>query len=206
MKKYIIGLTGGIGSGKTTVTNLFAELGIEIIDADIVARQVVEPGSEALLAIKAHFGDDIIDIHQQLNRTLLRTRIFSNNDEKLWLNNLLHPLIRNEILRQLANARSCYCILVAPLLIENSLHSIVDQVLVVDIDEATQIARTTQRDPSNAEEVKRIIASQIPRIERLKYANDIIDNSQIDLSQVKLNVTRLDQKYRQLAKRSQLLS
>lgn len=199
MSAFIIGLTGGIGSGKTTVTNIFAQHDIDIIDADLVARQVVLPGSEALQAIEAYFGSDYIDNKKQLDRTKLRTRIFSYPEDKLWLNNLLHPLIRQEIITQLNNSKTPYCILVAPLLLENGLQALVNRVLVVDIDENTQIQRTTSRDPSSTEEVNKIIASQIPRSKRLSFANDIIDNQVATLKTLQRQVSQLDKRYRELA-------
>lgn len=195
MSKYIIGLTGGIGSGKTTVSNIFAKLGIDIIDADVVAREVVEPGSAALAAIETHFGADYITQQGQLDRAKLRTRIFSNPDDKQWLNNLLHPLIRQEMVSQLATARSEYCILVAPLLLENGLHKLVNRVLVIDIDQPTQIARTIARDPSSSEEVQRIIASQMSRQERSSFADDIIDNNNASLDAIHQQVMQLNQQY-----------
>lgn len=195
MSKYVIGLTGGIGSGKTTVSNIFAKLGIDIIDADVVAREVVEPGSAALAAIETHFGADYITQQGQLDRAKLRTRIFSNPVDKQWLNNLLHPLIRQEMVSQIAKARSEYCILVAPLLLENGLHKLVNRVLVIDIDQPTQIARTIARDPSSSEEVQRIIASQMSRQERSSFADDIIDNNNASLDAIHQQVMQLNQQY-----------
>ena len=199
MAKFIVGLTGGIGSGKTTVSDMFANLDIDIIDADIAARTVVMPGSKALIAIKANFGPDFITPTGDLDRTKLRSRIFCNNDDKTWLNNLLHPLIRTEILSQISQAKSNYCVLVAPLLIENNLQKLVNRVLVIDIDEANQIARTAERDPSSVAEIKRIIASQIPSKQRLSFADDVINNQDISLEEIQQQVIALDQKYRTLA-------
>ena len=198
MSQFIVGLTGGIGSGKTTVTNIFAELGIDIIDADIAARIVVEPGSEALVAIAQYFGTEYIDNTGQLDRAKLRSRIFSTPEDKSWLNSLLHPLIRQEILAQIARSTSCYCILVAPLLLENNLQTLVNRVLVVDIEEQSQIERTVARDPSSPEEVARIIASQLPRTERLSFADDIINNENVTLEQVRQQVIDLDTRYKTL--------
>jgi len=195
MSTLVIGLTGGIGSGKTTVTNYFEQLGVEIIDADIIAREVVGVNSPALQAIAKHFGDDYIQADGQLNRALLRTRIFSNNTDKRWLNNLLHPLIRSELISQTDKAISPYCILVAPLLIENNLLPLVDRVLVVDVSEATQLARTIQRDNTSLTEVKAILASQITRTKRLAVADDVINNDTIKLAEVKEIVLLLDKKY-----------
>lgn len=196
--KTVIGLTGGIGSGKSTVANMFSDLGIDIIDADIAARKVVEPNSEALNQISQHFGSQFISTDGTLNRPLLRSKIFSNEKDKQWLNNLLHPLIRQTILNEIQQSNSVYCLLVAPLLIENNLQNLVAHLLVVDISEAEQIKRTILRDPSSSEEIRRIIASQISREERLKHANDIINNSESDLTAIKNQVIKLDQKYRNL--------
>ena len=121
--KITIGLTGGIGSGKTTIANMFADLGIDIIDADIVAREVVEPNSPALAHISAHFGPEFIQADGYLDRTRLRSHIFSHEQDKRWLNNLLHPLIRASILAKIQQSESAYCLLVAPLLIENNLQA-----------------------------------------------------------------------------------
>ena len=199
MAKFIVGLTGGIGSGKTTVSDMFAKLNIDIIDADIAARTVVMPGSKALIAIEANFGPDFITPTGELDRTKLRSRIFSNSDDKTWLNNLLHPLIRTEILSQISQAKSNYCVLVAPLLIENNLQKLVNRVLVINIDEANQIARTAERDPSSVAEIKRIIASQMPSKQRLSFADDVINNQDISLEEIQQQVIALDQKYRTLA-------
>lgn len=198
IKKVVIGLTGGIGSGKTTIANLFSDLSIDIVDADIAARKVVEPQSHALMKISQHFGAQFIQADGTLNRPLLRSQIFSNEQDKLWLNNLLHPLIRQTMLDEIQQSQSPYCLLVAPLLIENNLQSLVARILVIDISEAEQIKRSVLRDPSSSEEIKSIIASQIPREARLKHADDIIDNSESDLNFIKKSVIKLDQKYRKL--------
>lgn len=199
MSEFIIGLTGGIGSGKTTVSDIFAELNIDIIDADIAARIVVEPGSKALLAIKAHFGADYINDNDELNRAKLRSRIFSQPQDKAWLNNLLHPLIRAEIVSQIAQAKSSYCLLVAPLLLENNLDTMVNRVLVVNVDKTSQVERTLARDPSSAAEIKRIIASQMPNEQRLSFADDIINNQHKSLEEIRQQVMILDQKYQLLS-------
>lgn len=199
MSEFIIGLTGGIGSGKTTVSDIFAELNIDIIDADIAARIVVKPGSKALLAIKAHFGADYINDNDELNRAKLRSRIFSQPQDKAWLNNLLHPLIRAEIVSQIAQAKSSYCLLVAPLLLENNLDTMVNRVLVVNVDKTSQVERTLARDPSSAAEIKRIIASQMPNEQRLSFADDIINNQHKSLEDIRQQVMILDQKYQLLS-------
>lgn len=174
----VIGLTGGIGSGKTTVANLFAHhYQIDIIDADIVARQVVEPGSAGLQAIEKKLGADILLTDGTLNRSKLRDTIFSNHALKNWLNALLHPMIREQMQAEIAQTTSPYCLLVIPLMVENNLQTMADRLLVVDVDEAVQIARTQQRDGVDAEQVKKILASQASRQERLAAADDVIGNN-----------------------------
>ncbi|MFM4650274.1 dephospho-CoA kinase [Aeromonas bivalvium] len=173
---YVVAITGGIGSGKTTVANQFAELGIEIIDADVIAREVVEPGMPALAAIRQHFGAGVLDEEGRLDRRRLRERVFSEPDAKGWLNALLHPLIRQEMQRQCAAARSPYCLLVVPLLVENRLTAMADRILVVDVDEETQITRTCRRDGVSREQAKAIVAAQASRMARLAAADDIIEN------------------------------
>ncbi len=201
MSKLIIGLTGGIGSGKTTITNFFQTKNIDVIDADIIAREVVAPDSEALSAIKEHFGVSFIHQDGKLNRALLRTKIFSNEVDKLWLNDLLHPLIRSQIIAQTLAAKSPYCLLVAPLLIENNLLNLVDRVLVVDVSETTQLTRTLRRDHSSSEkEIQAIITSQISRRNRLESADDIINNDTCELAEIQKKVTKLHQQYLALSK------
>ncbi|WP_421218674.1 dephospho-CoA kinase [Aeromonas jandaei] len=173
---YVVAITGGIGSGKTTIANQFAELGIDVVDADVIAREVVESGTPALAAIADHFGPDVITPDGQLDRRRLREQVFSNPSAKAWLNALLHPLIRSEMQRQCAAARSPYCLLVVPLLVENKLTDLANRVLVVDVDEATQIERTCRRDGVTAEQAKAIIAAQASRSERLAAADDVIEN------------------------------
>ncbi|WP_139299087.1 dephospho-CoA kinase, partial [Vibrio vulnificus] len=142
----VIGLTGGIASGKTTVANLFQQhFAIDIVDADIVARQVVAPGSAGLAAIVDHFGADILTREGELDRGQLRQRIFAHAEEKQWLNALLHPMIRRKMIEDLAQVSSPYALLVVPLLVENQLQTLCDRVLVVDVEEKTQLQRTMDR-------------------------------------------------------------
>ncbi|GAA0354260.1 dephospho-CoA kinase [Bowmanella denitrificans] len=176
-RPMIIGLTGGIGSGKSKVSDLFAAKGIEIIDADILAREVVEPGAPALAKIAQHFGKDMLQADGQLNRKALRERIFSHPQDKTWLNELLHPLIRQLMQERTAAARSPYCILAIPLLVENQLQSLVDRILVVDVEESVQRTRVISRDNVSADQVDAILASQASRSQRLAAADDIIDNN-----------------------------
>jgi dephospho-CoA kinase len=172
----VVGLTGGIGSGKTTVANLFASFGVDLVDADIIAREIVAIGSPALESIAAQFGPDVLLADGSLNRSWLRTKVFTEPMHKQWLNTLLHPLIRSEILRQLAAAKSPYVLLVAPLLIENGLTALVGQVLVVDVSPETQLRRTSLRDNVAQSQVAAILASQCDRATRLAHANQVIDN------------------------------
>jgi len=199
MPKFIVGLTGGIGSGKSTVTGVFETLGVDIVDADIVAREVVVKGSPALTAIKAYFGDEYITAEGLLNRTLLRERIFSNPEDKAWLNALMHPLINEALHQQIAATTSPYCILVAPLLLENKLHEKTNTVLVVDVSEEEQIIRTVKRDNNNNEQIKSIIASQMQREERLTFADNILNNTDINLTVLKQEIAKLHQQYLLLA-------
>jgi dephospho-CoA kinase len=195
MSDYVIGLTGGIGSGKTTVTNIFSKMGIDIIDADIIARDVVQKGRPALSLISEHFGDHFILPNGELNRALLRQQIFSNNDDKSWLNNLLHPLIREEITLQASSSKSPYCIIVAPLLIENGLTSLVNRVLVIDVNESTQLSRTTARDSNSEQQVQAIINSQVSRQVRQAHADDILLNDSCSIEDLTQSVSQLHQQY-----------
>ncbi|MBW3733193.1 dephospho-CoA kinase [Aeromonas dhakensis] len=192
---YVVAITGGIGSGKTTVANQFAELGIEVVDADIIAREVVEPGTPALAAIAAHFGADVIAPDGRLDRRQLRERVFTNPQAKGWLNALLHPLIRSEMQRQCAAARSPYCLLVVPLLVENRLTALANRVLVIDVDEATQIERTCRRDGVSREQAEAILAAQASRTERLAAADDVLDNQNSTPEAIKSRIFALHETY-----------
>ncbi|MEH6454622.1 MAG: dephospho-CoA kinase [Psychromonas sp.] len=195
----IIGLTGGIGSGKSTVSKFFHELGIEIVDADIVARQVVERGQPALRKIADHFGDNIL-IEGELNRKLLRQLIFSNEAHKKWLNDLLHPLIRKQMIKQLSEVGGDYAIFEAPLLFENKLESMTDFNLVIDVSVELQIERASKRDDASEEGIKAVINSQISRSSRLQKADYCIDNSVLSIAQLQNQVIVLDRQFRQLKK------
>jgi len=198
---YVIGLTGGIGSGKTAVSDHFETLGITVVDADIASRTVVEKGRPALDQIAAHFGDDFLLPDGSLDRAKLRTAIFSDAAEKQWLEQLLHPLIRDEIISGLDNADSDYAILVSPLLIESGQHQLTQRVLVVDVPETLQLERTTQRDDNSVEQVKAIMASQASRQQRLDHADDVISNDGT-LEQLQVQVEKHHQHYETIAKAS----
>ncbi|HHQ4629485.1 dephospho-CoA kinase [Aeromonas hydrophila] len=192
---YVVAITGGIGSGKTTVANQFAELGIEVVDADVIAREVVEPGTPALAAIAAHFGSDVITPDGQLDRRRLRERVFTDQQAKGWLNALLHPLIRTEMQHQCAAARSPYCLLVVPLLVENRLTALANRVLVIDVDEATQIERTCRRDGVSREQAQAVLAAQASRAQRLAAADDVLDNQNGTPEAIKSRILALHETY-----------
>lgn len=200
---YIVGLTGGIGSGKSTVANLFAALGVPVVDADIVARQLVEKGSPLLTQITAHFGTQVLTETGELNRAVLRNLIFHDETEKNWLNALLHPAIREEMLAQLERQTAPYVLFVVPLLIENKLNTLCDRVLVIDVKPETQLARASQRDKNNIQLIQQIMNAQVSRDTRLKYADDIINNDDelVEKGNVlRQNVLKLHRTYLRLAK------
>ena len=174
---FTVGITGGIGSGKSAVTERFERLGITVVDADLAARVIVEPGREALQQIAEHFGQEVIREDGTLDRAALRQRVFSRESERQWLEQLTHPLIGREIVDQLAAANSPYTILSSPLLLETSQRDLADCVVVVDVPEELQLQRTMQRDDNDAAQVKRIMAAQLQREERLQGADIVIDNS-----------------------------
>jgi dephospho-CoA kinase len=173
----VVGITGGIGSGKSAVTQRFERLGITVVDADVVARIVVEPGKPALAAIAGHFGAEILLPDGNLDRAELRRRVFADTAARLWLEQLTHPLIAQEIVDQLKASRSPYTILSSPLLLDTAQHSLADCIVVVDVPETLQLQRTMARDSNDEAQVKRIMAAQIERKARLARADIIIDNS-----------------------------
>lgn len=195
----VIGLTGGIGSGKSTVAKLFAQLGVPIIDTDIIARDVVKKGEPALDQLCQHFGAQVLDKVGNLDRQRLRNLIFQNPPERIWLERLLHPLIRAEMQRQVAQLTTPYCICVIPLLFEATKpNELVNKILVVDVPESLQIERTQQRDKLTLEEVKAILNTQVSRTQRLQATDDIIVNDK-DMQALKQQVTRLHEHYLVLA-------
>lgn len=195
----VVGVTGGIGSGKTAATDRFQALGIKVVDADLASRIVVEPGRPALLAIAEHFGAGVISADGSLDRHALRTIVFAHPEERRWLEQLTHPLIAQEILHQLQSSTSAYTVLASPLLLESGQARMAQRVLVIDVPEDLQIARTTRRDNTDAAGVQAIIAAQMPRAERLASADDIIVNDGT-LEDLHRAVDQLHQHYLQLAK------
>lgn len=194
MNKLVVGLTGGIGSGKTEVSKRFEKLGITVADADIAAREVVQPGSEALKAIETHFGSSVITESGELNRSALREKIFADNSQRLWLEALLHPLIRQALEKTINGSASPYAILAAPLLLEAKDKMGVDRVLVVDSPESEQLARSSLRDNCSNQHIKAIMAKQLSRDARLNQADDIIDNSG-SLDALSEQIATLHEKY-----------
>ncbi len=174
---YKVGLTGGIGSGKSTVSDLFKQLGTPVIDADKIAHALVMPGQKALSQISHYFGQRYINTDGCLNRAKLRDTIFSNAEKKHRLEKIMHPLIYAEIEHQLDQLNSFYCIIAIPLLIETKMQSLVDHILVIDCPMEIQINRVKLRDKLDNAQITAMISSQLSRTERLVHANSVIDNS-----------------------------
>ena len=192
----VVGLTGGIGSGKSTVVRLFGALGVHWVDADDVAREVVEPGTPGLERIAEHFGQEILLPDGGLDRAALRRIVFDAPEERAWLESVLHPVIREELMRQLHpdNYALPYVLLVSPLLLETDQHELVDKVVVVDVPVDVQIQRTMARDTNDREQVERIIAAQMPREQRLQKADKVVDNS-LPLADVEHQIEDLHQAF-----------
>ena len=199
---FIVGLTGGIGSGKTQVTHCFESLGVTVIDTDKIARDVVMPHTPALKKISAHFGNDILHQDGSLNRQALREHIFDHPQERHWLENLLHPLIRAEVQHQVSQVSSPYCMIVVPLLLESNddpyktYH--LNRIIVVDTDEKNQLARATERDNTTQAHIKKIMAQQVSREQRRLAADDIIENNS-SLGDLSTKVKLLHEYYLTLA-------
>lgn len=173
---WILGLTGGIGSGKSAAADRFVELGVHLVDADQAARWVVEPGRPALAQIVEHFGPGVLLADGQLDRAALRQLIFADPAQRKWLEALLHPLIGQEIFSYLAKAQSPYAVYVSPLLIESGQYAKTDRILVIDAPHALQMQRTLQRDGTSAEQVEAILKAQLSREDRLSHADDVVVN------------------------------
>lgn len=191
---WILGLTGGIGSGKSAAAEHFTRLGVHLVDADHAARWVVEPGRPALARIAEHFGPQVLQADGQLDRGALRQLIFQDEQQRRWLESLLHPLIGEEIRSYLARAESPYAILVSPLLIESGQHQMTQRVLVVDVPEHLQLQRTMARDQASEEQIKAILSAQATRDERLRHAHDVLQNDR-DPAWLRSEVERLHHFY-----------
>lgn len=192
-----IGLTGGIASGKSTVADMFAELGATIIDTDVIAREVVAPGQPALDEIAATFDKSLIDDNGYLDRGALRKLVFADDEARKRLEAILHPRIQDEAGRQSDQAGGTYQIIVVPLLVESPLKDVVDRILVVDCDEMTQIRRLTARDAESEDQARRMLAAQSSREERLAIADDVIRND-TSLAHTFEQVAALHEIYRSL--------
>ncbi|WP_151742612.1 MULTISPECIES: dephospho-CoA kinase [unclassified Acinetobacter] len=174
--RFILGITGGIGSGKSAATQWFESQGITVIDADVVAREVVAPGQDTLKAIQESFGDWVLLTDGNLDRRALREHIFQFPEARQTLEQITHPAIRQSIIQQLQQAESPYVILVSPLLFETNQHQLTHHTLLVDADEQTQLQRASQRDGQSEEQIRKIIAAQMPRSQKQQLANDIVLN------------------------------
>ena len=196
-----VGLTGGIGSGKSTVERYFRELGAPTIDADAISRRVAEPGQPAFADLVALFGPEVVDDSGRLRRPLMRERAFKDLALKKRLEAVIHPLVRQEIQAFIDSADGPYCVICVPLLLETGgARERTDRILVVDAPEALQASRASRRDQADAAQIRQIIAAQIPREERLRAADDVISNDG-NLENLKLQVKRLHDKYLELASR-----
>jgi dephospho-CoA kinase len=193
-KPWILGLTGGIGSGKSAVAQHFIDLGVHLVDADQAARWVVEPGRPALARIVERFGPQVLQADGTLDRAALRQLVFQDEAQRRWLESLLHPLIFQEIDQYLSRAESPYAILVSPLLVESGQHRMTQRVLVVDVPEELQLQRSMARDASSEEQIRAILKAQASREERLRHAHDVLLNDR-DLAWLKREVERLHDFY-----------
>ena len=187
---FVVGLTGGIGSGKSAATAIFEDLGIDVVDADLASREAVLPGSKALDQIQKKFGNEILLEDQSLNRAKLREIIFDNSDDKTWLEQLLHPEIRHIIQSKLENSSSKYVILVSPLLFETDQHEFCNTTILIDSSMNSQVSRTSKRDSVSEDSVKKIISAQMSRDDKLKIAKIVINNDD-SLEQLELNVKKV---------------
>jgi dephospho-CoA kinase len=189
-----IGLTGGIGSGKSTACEIFTELGVPVIDADIIAHKLVEPGMPALEEIIKLFGKEVISNDGTLDRKILRDKVFANSIDREKLEDILHPAVYREISVQVENINSGYCIISIPLLLETDASGIVDRILVVDVPRELQLERASDRDKTNKNDINAIIDSQISRKDRLSAADDIVDNKG-DINDLRKKICELHEFY-----------
>ena len=197
---YCVGMTGGIACGKSTIANLFRDLGIDIVDADIIAREAVEQGSEAFDKIVDTFGIKILTNDGALDRKKLRNIVFSDDEALKALNAIVHPFVHQKLIADINKTKSAYCIAVIPLLIEHNLMSLFDRVLVIDCPEALQIQRICKRDKSGEEIAKSILQKQVSRAKRLEYADDLIVNENTKIEILIKTVQDLNTKYTDFAK------
>lgn len=196
---FVIGLTGGIGSGKTSATKYFAELGVDVIDTDEIARMLTQPNGAAMSSIRKVFGDTFITTDGGLDRSKMRALVFSDNAVMEKLETILHPLIHKEVTRRIKQAKSIYVIIAIPLLFETKdYREMIQRILVIDCDEQKQITRTMARSKLNEQEVRAIMATQLSRQDRISKADDVILNND-DLDYLHKQVTHFHQKYMELS-------
>ncbi len=196
---FAVGLTGGIASGKTTISNLFARRGVPVIDTDVISRGLLEPGEQAYAQVRAHFGDEVVDADGRIRRARLREIVFGDRREKAWLETMLHPLIYQRSLDTIRrHRRDDYVLVVIPLLFETNFQSLVDRILVVDCPADVQIERLIARDGIDADLARKMIAQQLSNDERVARAHDVIDNGRDD-ADLDAEVERLHRKYTELA-------
>ncbi|QOI11259.1 dephospho-CoA kinase [Blochmannia endosymbiont of Colobopsis nipponica] len=197
---FIIALTGGICSGKSTISNIFSHLGITVIDADCIARKILQPKSQNILSITERFGMSILNQNGTLNRKILRKKIFNNTTDRIWLNKLLHPLIRKETKKQFKSTKSPYIIWNIPLLVENNLKKIANRILVIDTNPDNQIIRIINRDNICKTQAKKILDSQTNRQSRLNIAHDLIQNDRLKKIDIINNIIDLHKFYLKISK------
>ncbi len=195
-----IGLTGGIGSGKSTVAALFEHHGIPVIDADEISHTLLEPGQAVYKNVVNKFGENILGDNKTINRNKLRDLIFSDIEHRKKLENIIHPEVRNNIVTGVTSLHTSYCIIVVPLLVEAGFLDLVDRVLVIDADESERIKRITERNGMSEQDIDKIIRSQSSRQEKLKVADDIINNN-YDKNLLANQVQELHEKYTKIASR-----
>jgi dephospho-CoA kinase len=199
----IIGLTGGIGSGKSATAKYFKDIGIDIIDADYVAKNALIKNSAGYKLFIHKFGNKFLDKSNEIDRSLLRSEVFSKPDKKIELEKIIHPLVSEEILSFINNSRSPYCIVMVPLIFETNSSSNYDRVLVIDCNEEVQISRASLRDNQTVKEIKKIIANQASRKERLSIAHDVILNNS-SLENLKKQVINKHNYYMELIKNAKM--
>lgn len=196
---FLVGLTGGIGSGKSAAASIFEELGAAVVDTDAIAHELTAPGGAAIESIRGAFGNDVIDARGALDRAAMRRKVFADPQAKARLETILHPMIRAEADRRSAASRAPYVVLVVPLLVESGgYRSRVQRVVVVDCPEAVQVARVMSRSGLSAEEARAIMAAQVSREQRLAVADDVIENGG-ELAALRPQVEALHRRYLEMA-------
>lgn len=195
----IVGLTGGIGSGKSTVSDIFQKLGVEVIDADSISHELTATGQPGYTGILKLFGQQVLNEKKELRRDYIRKLIFNDHELKMALEGIIHPLVREEIVRRIDNISYPYCLISIPLLFESKSDINLDRILVVDLPEELQVERASRRDGVDEEDIEKIMQAQVPRQKRIELADDIITNDS-GLESLAKQVNSLHEKYLQIAK------